>query len=111
MTAPPICSRRISRHAARRTPELAERENPTHSSTAGSFTYNAVYDLPWYSKSDNKFMRFALGGYILSGTYTFESPQFATVQSNIDKQSQRRQSGDRVLVNRADLRSRNGVVV
>jgi len=63
------------------------------------FTYNAVYDLPWYSKSDNKFMRYALGGYILSGTYTFESPQYATVQSNIDSNLNGDNAGDRVLVN------------
>ncbi|MCU1338002.1 MAG: Cna domain protein [Bryobacterales bacterium] len=63
------------------------------------FTYNWVYDLPWYSKSDNKMLRYALGGYILSGTYTFESPQYATVQSNIDSNLNGDNAGDRVLVN------------
>jgi len=63
------------------------------------FTYNAVYDLPWYSRSDNKFLRYTLGGYILSGTYTFESPQYATVQSNIDSNLNGDNAGDRVLVN------------
>jgi len=63
------------------------------------FTYNAVYDTPWYRASDNKFMRYALGGYVLSGTYTFESPQYATVQSNIDSNLNGDNAGDRVLVN------------
>jgi hypothetical protein len=63
------------------------------------FTYNWVYDLPWYSKSDNKLLRYALGGYIVSGTYTFESPQYATVQSNVDSNLNGDNAGDRVIVN------------
>lgn len=63
------------------------------------FTYNWVYDLPWFSKSDNKMARYVLGGYIFSGTYTFESPQYATVQSNIDSNLNGDNAGDRVLVN------------
>ena len=63
------------------------------------FTYNWVYDLPWYSRSDNKLLRYTLGGYIFSGTYTFESPQYATVQSNIDSNLNGDNAGDRVLVN------------
>jgi hypothetical protein len=63
------------------------------------FTFNWVYDTPWYSKSDNKMLRYALGGYVLSGTYTFESPQYATVQSNIDSNLNGDNAGDRTIVN------------
>jgi hypothetical protein len=40
-----------------------------------------------------------LGGFIFSGTYTFESPQYATVQSNIDSNLNGDNAADRVIVN------------
>jgi hypothetical protein len=63
------------------------------------FTYNLVYDTPWFKSSSNKFARYALGGYVLSGTYTFESPQYATVQSGIDSNLNGDAAGDRAIVN------------
>jgi len=62
-------------------------------------TYTWVYELPGYNKSDNKFLRYALGGYLLSGTYTYESPQYATVQSGIDSNLNGDSAGDRAIVN------------
>jgi hypothetical protein len=62
-------------------------------------TYTWVYQLPGYSKSDNKFLRYALSGYIFSGTYTYESPQYATVQSGIDSNLNGDSAGDRAIVN------------
>jgi hypothetical protein len=62
-------------------------------------TYTWVYELPGYSKSDNKFLRYTLGGYIFSGTYTYESPQYATVQSGIDSNLNGDSAGDRSIVN------------
>jgi len=44
MTAPPICSRRISRHGRPQDSELAERENQLILDRRHRFTYNAVYD-------------------------------------------------------------------
>ena len=63
------------------------------------FTENVVYDTPWFKSSSNKIARFALGGYILSGTYTFESPQYATVQSGVDSNLNGDAAGDRTIVN------------
>jgi len=63
------------------------------------FTHNVVYDTPWFKSSSNKFARYILGGYVLSGTYTFESPQYATVQSGIDSNQNGDSAGDRVIVN------------
>jgi hypothetical protein len=62
-------------------------------------TYTWLYELPGYSKSDNKFLRYTLGGYLLSGTYTYESPQYATVQSGIDSNLNGDSAGDRAIVN------------
>ena len=63
------------------------------------FTFNGVYDTPWYSKSDNKLLRYTLGGWILSGTYTYESPQYATVQSGVDSNLNGDSAPDRAIVN------------
>jgi hypothetical protein len=63
------------------------------------FTFNWVWDTPWFNHSDNKFARYALGGYIFSGTYTFESPQYATVQSPIDSNLNGDAFADRSIVN------------
>ena len=67
------------------------------------FTYNLVYDTPWFKSSSNKFARYALGGYVLSGTYTFESPQYATVQSGVDSNQNGDSAGDRAIVNTAGV--------
>jgi hypothetical protein len=63
------------------------------------FTFNLVYDTPWFSKSGNRLARHVLGGYTLSGTYTYESPQFATVQSNIDANLNGDPAADRAIIN------------
>jgi hypothetical protein len=57
-----------------------------------------VYDTPWF-RSGNAFERYVLGGYTLSGTYTYESPQYATVQSGIDSNLNGDSAGDRTIVN------------
>jgi hypothetical protein len=63
------------------------------------FTYNAIYDLPWFLNSGNAFQRYVLGGFILSGTYTYESPQFGTVQSGVDSNLNGDSAGDRTIIN------------
>jgi hypothetical protein len=40
-----------------------------------------------------------LGGYILSGTYTYETPQYATVQSSVDSNLNGDSAGDRAIIN------------
>jgi len=63
------------------------------------FTQTMIWDTPWFNHSSNKIARYALGGYVLSGTYTFESPQYATVQSGIDSNLNGDSAGDRAIVN------------
>src|SRR6185503_5326092 len=63
------------------------------------FTFNWIYDTPWFSKHTNPFLRHALGNYIFSGTYTYESPQYATVQSAVDSNINGDSAGDRAILN------------
>jgi hypothetical protein len=62
-------------------------------------TQTLIWDTPWYQNSSNKFARYALGGYVLSGTYTYESPQYVTVQSGLDSNLNGDSAGDRAIVN------------
>jgi len=64
-------------------------------------TYTWVYELPTFSRSGNPVLRQALGGYLFSGTYTYESPQYATVQSGIDSNLNGDSAGDRTIINPA----------
>ncbi len=63
------------------------------------FTYTWVYDLPWFSHSPSALMRNLAGGFTFSGTYTFETPQYATVQSGTDSNLNSDSAGDRAIVN------------
>ena len=58
-----------------------------------------TYETPWFSRSSNAFLRNILGNYSLSGTYTYEAPQFATVQSGLDSNLNFDSAGDRAIVN------------
>ncbi len=46
-------------------------------------TLAATYDLPFF-KNDNWFMKNIVGNWQFSPIYTFQSPEYATVQSNAD---------------------------
>ena len=63
------------------------------------FTQTAIFETPWFQSSSNRITRYALGGYLFSGTYTFESPQFATVQSGMDSNLNGDSVTDRSIVN------------
>jgi len=54
-----------------------------------------VWDTPWLKTNDNWMMRNIIGNFTLSGTYTYESPQFATVQSGLDSNMNGDSAGDR----------------
>ena len=62
-------------------------------------TQTLIWDTPWFNASSNKLARYALGGYVLSGTYTYESPQYATVQSGLDANLNGDSAADRTIVN------------
>jgi hypothetical protein len=62
------------------------------------FTLAAVYDLPFF-KNGNWFMKNVVGNWGFSPIYTYESPQWATVQSATDSNLNGDSAGDRAIVN------------
>ncbi len=64
------------------------------------FTFTPIYDWKPF-KSRRWFMKNMLGNWNVSGTYTYETPEYATVQSNIDSNLNNDSAGDRAIVNPA----------
>lgn len=62
------------------------------------FTLAAVYDLPFF-KNGNWLMRNIVGNWGFSPVYTYESPQWATVQSATDSNLNGDSAGDRAILN------------
>ena len=62
------------------------------------FTLAAVYDLPYF-KQGNWLMRNIVGNWGFSPVYTYESPQWATVQSAVDSNLNGDSAGDRAVFN------------
>ncbi len=59
-------------------------------------TFTPIYDfLPF--KDKNWFMKNVVGNWNISGTWTYETPEYATVQSNLDSNLNGDSAGDRVL--------------
>ena len=66
------------------------------------FTLAAVYDLPYF-KQGNWFVRNIVGNWGFSPVYTYESPQWATVQSATDSNLNGDSAGDRAVFNRGGV--------
>jgi len=64
------------------------------------FTFTPIYDFQPF-KNGNWLMKNVLGNWNVSGTYTYESPEQATVQSNLDSNLNGDSAGDRVIINPA----------
>ncbi|MBC7927582.1 MAG: TonB-dependent receptor, partial [Bryobacteraceae bacterium] len=62
------------------------------------FTFTTSYDVPWFKKS-SWLARNLLGNWLTNGTYTYESPEYATVQSGVDSNLNGDTAGDRAIVN------------
>ncbi len=62
------------------------------------FTFSAIYDVPWF-KHSNWLMRNVVGNWEVAPIYTFESPEYATVQSGIDSNLNGDSAGDRSILN------------
>jgi hypothetical protein len=62
------------------------------------FTIAAVYDLPFF-KSGNWLMRNVVGNWAFSPIYTYESPEWADVQSASDANLNHDSAGDRAIFN------------
>ena len=67
------------------------------------FTLAAVYDLPFF-KHGNWLMRNIVGNWGFSPVYTYESPQWATVQSAVDSNLNGDSAGDRAIFNPAGVK-------
>ena len=57
------------------------------------------YEAPWFKQSPSRLRRTLIGNWVLSGMYTAESPQYATVQSGLDSNRNYDGATDRVIVN------------
>ena len=64
------------------------------------FTLTAIYDATWF-KGGNWFLKNIAGNWTLSGTYTYESPEMATIQSGFDSNLNGDTAGDRTVINPA----------
>ncbi len=61
-------------------------------------TLVGVYDLPFF-KNANFLMKNLVGNWEIAPSYTFQSPQYTTVQSTVDSNLNNDSAGDRVFIN------------
>jgi len=61
-------------------------------------TFTPIYEFRPF-KDGNWLMKNIVGNWIMSGTYTFESPEYATVQSGLDSNLNGDSAGDRTIIN------------
>lgn len=64
------------------------------------FTFTPVYEFRPF-KDGNWLMKNIVGNWNIAGTYTFESPEYATVQSGLDSNLNGDSAGDRTIINPA----------
>jgi hypothetical protein len=64
----------------------------------GRVTVAVVYDLP-FNKTGSWFERNLLGNWEIAPVYTWQSPEYATVQSNVDANLNGDAAGDRAFIN------------
>jgi hypothetical protein len=62
------------------------------------FTFTPIYDFRPFSHS-GWMLKNVVGNWNISGTYTFQSPEYATVQSGVDSNLNGDSAGDRAIVN------------
>ena len=60
---------------------------------------STIYDLPFFAKSQNHFVRTVLGGFSMAGTYSYELGEKATVLSGIDTNLNGDGAADRTIIN------------
>jgi len=64
------------------------------------FTFTPIYEFRPF-KNGSWFLKNLVGNWNIAGTYTYESPEFATVQSGVDSNRNGDSAGDRVIINPA----------
>jgi hypothetical protein len=83
--------------------DLASERAVSPLSRTHRFTVAAVYQLPYF-KTGNWLMKNVLGNWEFSPVYTYESPEWVTVQSNRDANLNIDSAGDRTIVNAAGVK-------
>ena len=63
-------------------------------------TFTPIYDFKPF-QNGNWLMKNIVGNWNISGTYTFQSPEYATVQSGVDSNLNGDSAGDRAIINPA----------
>ncbi len=66
------------------------------------FTFSAVYDVPWFKQS-NWLLKNLAGNWRVAPIYTYESPEYVTVQSSLDSNLNGDSFADRAIVNPAGV--------
>ena len=59
----------------------------------------ADYDVPWFTKHPNRWVRALVGGFSLSGVYTYETGKPFTARSGVDSNLNGDNAGDRTIIN------------
>jgi len=68
------------------------------------FTFQVLYDMPFFKNADSWMKRNVLGNWEVAPIYTFQSAEYATVQSGLDVNGNGDSAGDRTFVNVAGVR-------
>ena len=63
------------------------------------FTFSAVYDAPYFKSSHNWILKNVVGNWEVAPIYTYETPEYYTVQSGIDSNLNGDSAPDRTIVN------------
>ena len=66
------------------------------------FTFTPIYDFKPF-QGGSWLMKNIVGNWTISGTYTFQSPEYATVQSGVDSNLNGDNAGDRSIINTAGV--------
>ena len=67
-------------------------------------TLQALYDIPFFKTSDSWLEKNVLGNWEFAPVYTFQSPEYATVQSGLDVNGNGDSAGDRTYINPAGVK-------
>ena len=63
------------------------------------FSISAIYDAPWFKRSQSWFAKNLIGNWTVSPIYIYETPEYYTVQSGIDSNLNGDAAADRTVIN------------
>ncbi len=63
------------------------------------FTIALIYDAPWFASRSNYFLKNVVGNWEIAPIYTYESPEYYTVQSGLDSNLNTDSAPDRTIIN------------